>query len=103
MFQCQMPFPRLKLQIPFNGDLLAPLRQWLDELDVRRPHLAQAICQLVPAQCPFARDIYGFDRVLFSIPPLCKLNPLYNELMSLRFRALCYLEEEFHSSTIDNG
>ncbi|MDY7024694.1 MAG: Mo-dependent nitrogenase C-terminal domain-containing protein, partial [Cyanobacteriota bacterium] len=28
------------------------------------------------------------------IPPLCKLNPVYDELISLRFRALCYLADE---------
>jgi hypothetical protein len=32
-------------------------------------------------------------RILFSIPPLCKLNPLYNELVALRFRALNFLVE----------
>jgi hypothetical protein len=31
---------------------------------------------------------------LFHIPPLCKLNPLYQELVSLRFRALCYLADD---------
>ncbi|HEY9634004.1 MAG TPA: Mo-dependent nitrogenase C-terminal domain-containing protein [Coleofasciculaceae cyanobacterium] len=25
------------------------------------------------------------------MPPLCKLNPLYAQLVSLRFRSLCYL------------
>ncbi|MDC0832777.1 nitrogenase [Leptolyngbya valderiana BDU 20041] len=97
MFQFQIPFPRFELQIPFDGDLLAPLRQYLDGLDVRRPRLARAICNFVPAQCPFAREIRAFDRLWFRIPPLCKLNPLYNELMSLRFRALCYLDEEASS------
>jgi hypothetical protein len=33
-------------------------------------------------------------RKLFHIPPLCKLNPLYEEVVSLRFRALCYLADE---------
>ena len=28
------------------------------------------------------------------IPPLCKLNPLYEEVVGLRFRALCYLADE---------
>ncbi|MHC5727587.1 MAG: Mo-dependent nitrogenase C-terminal domain-containing protein, partial [Nostoc sp.] len=26
--------------------------------------------------------------------PMCKLNPLYNELVYLRFRALCYLVDQ---------
>lgn len=29
----------------------------------------------------------------YHIPPLCKLNPLYNEVMALRFRALSYLSD----------
>ncbi len=34
------------------------------------------------------------DRTLLSIPPLCKLNPLYEQVVGLRFRALCYLADE---------
>jgi hypothetical protein len=28
------------------------------------------------------------------IPPLCKLNPFYEEVLGMRFRALCYLADE---------
>ena len=28
-----------------------------------------------------------------QIPPLCKLNPVYEEVVYLRFRALCYLAD----------
>jgi len=45
-------------------------------------------------QCPFEQDIYLFGRKIGHIPPLCKLNPLYEELIGLRFRALCYLADE---------
>jgi hypothetical protein len=56
--------------------------------------LARAICRVVPVQCPFERDIRLLGRILFHIPPLCKLNPLYDEVVFLRFRALCYLAED---------
>lgn len=75
-------------------DLLSPMRRWLDQVQVKNPQLAHRICQLVPAQCPFERDIVLFGRQLAHIPPLCKLNPLYEEVVGLRFRALCYLADE---------
>ncbi|WP_333281761.1 MULTISPECIES: Mo-dependent nitrogenase C-terminal domain-containing protein [unclassified Microcoleus] len=30
---------------------------------------------------------------LFHIPPMCKLNPLYEELVGLRFRSLSFLAD----------
>jgi hypothetical protein len=75
-------------------DALSTLRQWLNALDICNPTQAHLICQLIPAQCPFEREIRIGNRVLVSIPPLCKLNPLYGEVVSLRFRALCYLANE---------
>lgn len=75
-------------------DLFKPLRQWLDQIKVDSPDLAHTLCKFIPAQCPFERDVKLFSRVLFHIPPMCKLNPLYEEVVSLRFRALCYLADE---------
>ena len=72
-------------------DILQPLKQWLDNLEVRNSHFAHQICQVIPAQCPFERDVKLFGRTLFHIPPMCKLNPIYDQLVGLRFRALCYL------------
>jgi hypothetical protein len=77
-----------------NFDLLHPIRVWLDNLKVDNPQIAHRICTLIPSQCPFARQIKIFGRTVLTIPPLCKLNPLYEELMSLRFRAICYLADE---------
>ncbi|NJL00238.1 MAG: hypothetical protein HC838_04100 [Spirulinaceae cyanobacterium RM2_2_10] len=73
---------------------LRPLRQWLDQLEIRTPRQAHRLCTLIPSQCPFARTVKLFGHTLLSIPPLCKLNPVYDELMMLRFRALSYLAEE---------
>ncbi len=74
-------------------DLLSPLRQWLDTFTIQTPQAAHRLCRLIPAQCPFARDIALFGHLILHIPPLRKLNPLYEELVSLRFRALCYLAD----------
>ncbi len=76
------------------SNLLNPLRQWIDNLEIRDPQVAQLIYKLIPAQCPFARDIKFLGRTVIHIPPLCKINPLYDQLMALRFRALCYLVDQ---------
>jgi hypothetical protein len=72
---------------------LQPLRQWVNHIEVREARVAEQICRLIPGQCPFERDVTLAGKVLFHIPPLCKLNPLYEELVGLRFRALTYLAE----------
>ncbi|MEC4817854.1 MAG: Mo-dependent nitrogenase C-terminal domain-containing protein [Scytonema sp. PMC 1069.18] len=33
----------------------------------------------------------GYKYHFHRFPPLCNINPLYNQLMGLRFRALQYL------------
>ncbi|MBD2059793.1 Mo-dependent nitrogenase C-terminal domain-containing protein [Oculatella sp. FACHB-28] len=75
-------------------DLFKPLRQWLDQIKIQNSKLAHLICKLIPAQCPFERDVVLFGRKLLHIPPMCKLNPVYEQVVSLRFRALCYLADE---------
>ncbi|MDZ7961600.1 MAG: Mo-dependent nitrogenase C-terminal domain-containing protein [Aulosira sp. DedQUE10] len=77
-----------------NCDLLQPLRQKVDRIQVRDRELAHRLCKFIPSQCPFERDVKLFGKTLFHIPPMCKLNPLYDEVVSLRFRALCYLADE---------
>lgn len=73
--------------------ILHPIRQFLDNIDVSDRQFAQLVCRLIPSQCPFARDIKVFGKTVLHIPPLCKINPLYDQLMSLRFRALSYLAD----------
>ncbi|MBD2774580.1 Mo-dependent nitrogenase C-terminal domain-containing protein [Iningainema tapete] len=75
-------------------NIIQPLRQWLDNIQIRDRQLAHRLCKLIPAQCPFERDVKLLGKTLFHIPPMCKLNPLYEELVGLRFRALCYLADE---------
>lgn len=75
-------------------DILQPVRRWLDRMEVSDQKLAHRLCKLIPAQCPFERDVKFLGKTLFHIPPMCKLNPLYEEVVGLRFRALCYLADE---------
>ncbi|MEB3216775.1 MAG: Mo-dependent nitrogenase C-terminal domain-containing protein [Nostocales cyanobacterium 94392] len=78
----------------FRCDVLKPLRLWIDNIEVRDRQFAHRVCRVIPAQCPFERDVNLFGRTLFHIPPMCKLNPLYEEVVALRFRSLCYLADE---------
>lgn len=75
-------------------DALRPVRNWLDELEVGDPKVARFLCKMIPSQCPFERDVKLFGYKIVHIPPLCKLNPLYEQLVDLRFRALSYLADE---------
>ncbi|MEL6259577.1 MAG: Mo-dependent nitrogenase C-terminal domain-containing protein [Cyanobacteria bacterium J06626_6] len=75
-------------------DPLKPAREWLDQLSVEDPRLARFVCKLVPSQCPFERDVKLFGRKIVHIPPMCKINPLYEQLVGLRFRALSYLADD---------
>lgn len=73
---------------------LKPMREWLDQLEVQDPRLARFLCKLIPPQCPFERDVTLFGQKVVHIPPMCKLNPLYDQLVGLRFRALTYLADD---------
>ncbi|MEH2201344.1 Mo-dependent nitrogenase C-terminal domain-containing protein [Nostoc sp.] len=75
-------------------DILRPLRQRLENIQISDRQLAHRLCKAIPSQCPFERDVKVFGKTLFHIPPMCKLNPLYEEVVGLRFRALCYLADE---------
>lgn len=75
-------------------DLLKPVKNWLDGMEIKDARLARFVCKMVPSQCPFERDIVLFGKKIVHIPPMCKLNPLYEQLVGLRFRSLSYLADE---------
>jgi tellurite resistance protein len=75
-------------------DALLPVREWLDGLEIQDPRVARLLCKFIPSQCPFERDITLFGHKIVHIPPLCKLNPLFDQTVGLRFRALSYLADE---------
>jgi Mo-dependent nitrogenase C-terminus len=68
------------------------VRAWLAAIEIRDAAAARAVCQVIPAFCPFAQEIKLGNRTLLTIPPLCQFNPFYEQLVTLRFKALTYLE-----------
>ena len=83
-----------KLWVQKKINLLNPLKQWLNNINVSDRNVAHRLCKLIPTKCPFERKIQLFGHTIINIPPLCKLNPLYEEVVALRFRAICYLADE---------
>jgi len=75
-------------------NVLNPIRHWINHCSINNKLTARRICKFIPAQCPFERDIRFLGYTVFHIPPLCKLNPFFEEFVGLRFRALCYLADE---------
>ena len=63
------------------------------------------IVHLIPSQCPFERDIILFGRKLVHSPPMCTINPLYEQLVALRFRCLGHLsvDEQLRISCRDSA
>jgi hypothetical protein len=90
---------RLGCDTESDPGLLNGLRRWLDEIDPTDPAVARFLVRLIPAQCPFERDVTLFGRKVVHIPPMCKINPLYEQLVALRFRCLCRLAEIEDSGT----
>ncbi|ABA23849.1 Mo-dependent nitrogenase-like protein [Trichormus variabilis ATCC 29413] len=81
------------IHTPENFDILSPLRRWVDQIQVCDRRTAHLICRLIPCCCPFERTLTLLGHTI-HIPPLCKLNPLYDEFIALRFRSLSYLSDE---------
>ncbi len=88
--------PNFYLFTQIDNHALRPIRNWLDELKIHDPKVARFLCKMIPAQCPFERDVKLFGRKIVHIPPMCKINPVYEQLVGLRFRALSYLADECH-------
>lgn len=74
--------------------VLKPVQKWLDGLEIHDPQLARFLCKMIPPQCPFERDVTLFGRKIVHIPAMCKLNPMYEQLVGLRFRALSFLADD---------
>ncbi|UIE40180.1 Mo-dependent nitrogenase C-terminal domain-containing protein [Leptodesmis sichuanensis] len=74
--------------------VLQPMQHWLESIEIRNPWMARSLCKLIPARCPFERKITLFNHTVLYIPPLCKLNPFYDQLVELRFKSLTYLADQ---------
>lgn len=70
-----------------------PVSHWLTSIEIRDSKTAKSLCKIIPARCPFERKIRLFKQTI-CIPPLCKLNPFYDQLVELRFKSLTYLTDE---------
>jgi hypothetical protein len=70
------------------------VRSWLSSREISSPLVARLLCKVIPASCPFERELKLFNRTLIYIPPLCKLNPFYEQFVELRFKSLVYLAEQ---------
>ncbi|BAY79979.1 Mo-dependent nitrogenase C-terminal domain-containing protein [Nostoc sp. DSM 114161] len=77
-----------------NNKLFNQLRYQLEILEIHNDKLARLLCKIIPSHCPFERTVTFLGRILFRIPPLCKLNPLYEEIVGLRFKCLTFLADE---------
>jgi hypothetical protein len=75
-------------------DLLGGIRDLLDAVSFHDIATALVVVKRIPGACPFERSIEWRGKLLLTIPPLCKLNPLFPEIQGLRYRALSYLAEE---------
>jgi hypothetical protein len=77
-----------------NNNLLNQIRYQLDRLEIHNYNLAKLLCKIIPSNCPFERTVKILGRTLFQIPPLCKINPFYEQIVGLRYKCLLYLVDE---------
>ena len=77
----------------FKNQLFTWFKKLIQIMPIDKYKVAQVLCQLIPESCPFQRDI-SLGGYIFHIPSLCKLNPFYESLMMLRFRALNYITKD---------
>jgi len=82
----------LDLCLDLWKNLWKPIKNWLNNLEIQTTTFAK-LCAVIPAQCPFERNI-SIGKFTIKIPPLCHLNPLYEELIQLRYKALIFLEQK---------
>lgn len=80
--------------ITFGLNLIHSASQFLESIEIHNSRIAHLLCQIIPARCPFERDIKLFNYTILHIPPLCKLNPFYEQVVALRFKSLSYLVDE---------
>ncbi|MDM9584416.1 MULTISPECIES: Mo-dependent nitrogenase C-terminal domain-containing protein [unclassified Nostoc] len=77
-----------------DNSFLNQIRYQLESVEIHNSNLARLLCKIIPSNCPFERTVKLFGRTLLHIPPLCKLNPLYEQIVGLRFKCLLYLVNE---------
>jgi hypothetical protein len=78
-------------KVRLNNSLLNQIKYRLEVIEIHNYNLAKLLCKVIPSHCPFERTVKILGRTLFHIPPLCKINPLYEQFVGLRFKCLLYL------------
>ncbi|VEP14953.1 Nitrogenase (fragment) [Hyella patelloides LEGE 07179] len=76
--------------------LFRELQKQLESIEINSLVIARLLCKIIPNNCPFERKIQFGNHTIISIPPLCKLNPFYDQLIALRFKSSVYLMEKCH-------
>jgi Mo-dependent nitrogenase C-terminus len=81
-------------------NLFILLQKKLDAIAICNSQQAEFLCRLIPASCPFERDLKLGSRTFAHIPPLCKLNPFYEYAEKiLNFKA--WLTRMTHNLCVD--
>ena len=76
-----------KLEELFFPQLLELQRRWLQNYRFQDENsLFCSLCRQIPTDCPAVR---------LGLPPMCKLNPLYDQLISMHFKA-----SDFHNQNL---
>ncbi|MBP5973584.1 nitrogenase [Brasilonema sp. CT11] len=70
--------------------MIKQLQRKIDTIEVHNPRFARLLCLTIPASCPCQRN-FNLMGYTFDVPALCEFNPLYEQLVGLRFRAIEYL------------
>lgn len=71
-----------------NYSLISAFKEALNNFEFTNKDRAERFVKLIPNSCPFAREVKAFGKTIVNIPPLCKINPLYEEIMMLKFRTI---------------
>lgn len=48
-------------------NLIASLRQWLESIEIQHSKVARLLCKVIPARCPFEREIKLFGRTISTL------------------------------------
>lgn len=68
--------------------LFNPVRNWIDNVQIKHVWAALIVVRMIPPTCPFERTIAIRGHTILKIPKLCGFNPTYEQLVGLRFKAL---------------
>ncbi len=78
LFICGLaPSQRWPSTSVFSLDVLRPLRQWLNPVEIRNPTQAHLFGRHIPVQRPWEPKVRVGRWLCFNVPPRGQFNPLY--------------------------